>query len=247
MNCARCGAKLAPAFPGATIRCTCGASYMEPVPIGVPEAGPYRSAAVRAAGAEAPVVDGFGMPCPRCHGRLVAFGPPAKTGRYVTGGTCECHSCGGVFLDHRQLDEYVESAKSGIVPDEEPAGGDHAEVEAMYLACPVCGVRMNRVNFGHRSGVLIDVCREHGTWFDRGELHDALSFAASPAYEEAKLRRQIEEATRRADIRKQVGVSEAYVSRGNHAHGWDANAWGIAGGRSLSRDLLDLLHWTLFR
>jgi Zn-finger nucleic acid-binding protein len=29
---------------------------------------------------------------------------------------------------------------------------------------------MNRANFGRVSGVIIDVCRPHGAWFDRGEL-----------------------------------------------------------------------------
>jgi hypothetical protein len=29
---------------------------------------------------------------------------------------------------------------------------------------------MARTNFGRVSGVLIDVCRPHGAWFDRGEL-----------------------------------------------------------------------------
>ena len=29
---------------------------------------------------------------------------------------------------------------------------------------------MSRSNFGRVSGVIIDVCRPHGAWFDRGEL-----------------------------------------------------------------------------
>jgi hypothetical protein len=29
---------------------------------------------------------------------------------------------------------------------------------------------MSRTNFGRVSGVIIDVCRPHGAWFDRGEL-----------------------------------------------------------------------------
>jgi hypothetical protein len=37
---------------------------------------------------------------------------------------------------------------------------------------------MNRVNFGPRSGVIVDVCGQHGSWFDAGELALALSFVA---------------------------------------------------------------------
>ncbi|MBC7853201.1 MAG: tetratricopeptide repeat protein, partial [Pirellulaceae bacterium] len=39
-----------------------------------------------------------------------------------------------------------------------------------YLACPACHQRMNRKNFGGTSGIIADLCREHGTWFNRGEL-----------------------------------------------------------------------------
>jgi Zn-finger nucleic acid-binding protein len=29
---------------------------------------------------------------------------------------------------------------------------------------------MNRINFGRKSGVILDFCRGHGMWFDDGEL-----------------------------------------------------------------------------
>jgi Zn-finger nucleic acid-binding protein len=29
---------------------------------------------------------------------------------------------------------------------------------------------MNRVNFGYRSGVVVDQCRKHGIWLDSGEI-----------------------------------------------------------------------------
>jgi hypothetical protein len=35
---------------------------------------------------------------------------------------------------------------------------------------------MNRKNFGAHSGIIVDVCREHGTWFDGDELAAALEF-----------------------------------------------------------------------
>jgi Zn-finger nucleic acid-binding protein len=39
-----------------------------------------------------------------------------------------------------------------------------------YRPCPACGELMNRDNFGRVSGVILDVCRPHGAWLDRGEL-----------------------------------------------------------------------------
>jgi Zn-finger nucleic acid-binding protein len=35
---------------------------------------------------------------------------------------------------------------------------------------------MTRMNFGRRSGIIIDACRAHGVWFDRGELDAILEF-----------------------------------------------------------------------
>jgi Zn-finger nucleic acid-binding protein len=39
-----------------------------------------------------------------------------------------------------------------------------------YIKCPVCAKLMNRVNFGAKSGVIVDRCKEHGVWLDGGEL-----------------------------------------------------------------------------
>jgi Zn-finger nucleic acid-binding protein len=32
------------------------------------------------------------------------------------------------------------------------------------------------MNFGRLSGAIVDVCRGHGTFLDRGELHDVVRF-----------------------------------------------------------------------
>lgn len=45
-----------------------------------------------------------------------------------------------------------------------------------YLRCPACNAFMNRTNFARLSGVLIDVCRLHGLWFDADELQAVLEF-----------------------------------------------------------------------
>ena len=40
---------------------------------------------------------------------------------------------------------------------------------------------MRRINFGRRSGVIVDVCNAHGTWFDPGELAAVLRFVRDTA------------------------------------------------------------------
>lgn len=50
------------------------------------------------------------------------------------------------------------------------------------VACPECGQAMERSVAG-QTGVEIDVCREHGTWFDRDELgRIARAHATARAY-----------------------------------------------------------------
>jgi hypothetical protein len=50
------------------------------------------------------------------------------------------------------------------------------ELPVVYLPCPVCQGLMNRVHFARLSGVVVDACREHGTWFGRGELQRVMEF-----------------------------------------------------------------------
>lgn len=54
-----------------------------------------------------------------------------------------------------------------------------ASDEVRYRQCPLCEKLMNRTNFGDRSGVIIDVCKGHGAWFQARELHDVLAFIDS--------------------------------------------------------------------
>lgn len=35
---------------------------------------------------------------------------------------------------------------------------------------------MNRLNFARLSGAVVDVCSGHGTFLDRGELHQVVQF-----------------------------------------------------------------------
>jgi Zn-finger nucleic acid-binding protein len=57
-----------------------------------------------------------------------------------------------------------------------------------YLHCPVCETLMNRVNFAHYSNVIVDVCKAHGTWFDRDELRRVVEFIRSGGLDDARTR-----------------------------------------------------------
>jgi Zn-finger nucleic acid-binding protein len=61
---------------------------------------------------------------------------------------------------------------------------------------------MNRQNFGQRSGVIVDVCKLHGVWFDAEELTCVLAFVARGGL--ARQREREREEARRALAERRV-------------------------------------------
>lgn len=48
----------------------------------------------------------------------------------------------------------------------------------VYRHCVYCGKHMTRQQYAHGSGVVIDICRQHGIWFDADELQQTLAWIA---------------------------------------------------------------------
>ena len=121
--------------------------------------------------------------CPRCKSGLVM----------VTVGTAqlgECESCGGTWVDARTFDQIVaEKEEQALVLAAALPGFKVKTAEARlerYWPCPACQALMNRVNFAHISGVVLDVCRAHGVWFDQDELRQLVEFIRSGGLERAR-------------------------------------------------------------
>lgn len=93
-----------------------------------------------------------------------------------------CEHCFGVFFDPGEIQELLENSVSQVFEIDLPLlksinrdryKKDHA---VKYIRCPVCQILMNRVNFAHRSGVVIDQCKKHGIWLDSGEITHLLEW-----------------------------------------------------------------------
>ena len=52
-----------------------------------------------------------------------------------------------------------------------------------YRKCPECNLMMSRRNYAHSSGIILDCCPQHGTFFDSGELPSVLKFVRSGGLE----------------------------------------------------------------
>jgi Zn-finger nucleic acid-binding protein len=105
--------------------------------------------------------------CPRGHGYLLE--------RDVAHGLSlsYCGDCGGVFAsrgaflrvrnweDH-EVEEFATWLRGLLIAAVDPKE---------RASCPECGAPMDRMTKVERDeGIAIDTCREHGVWFDGGEL-----------------------------------------------------------------------------
>jgi len=130
--------------------------------------------------------------CPRCRAALV----PTAIGSAILE---ECGPCGGVWVDADSFEQICRSreqqaayvgAGSSLAAPSLGAAATHDSVQ--YVKCPACGQLMNRMNFARHSGVIVDVCRRHGTWFDRDELRRIVEFIREGGLDAARERERAE-------------------------------------------------------
>lgn len=95
----------------------------------------------------------------------------------------ECGRCAGLWLGRKTLDLLEERARaessaspSGALARSEAAPPPDGATDRLYRPCPLCGHLMHRQNYGRRSGVVVDTCRDDGVWFDQGELARILAW-----------------------------------------------------------------------
>jgi Zn-finger nucleic acid-binding protein len=124
--------------------------------------------------------------CPRCGSAMQAATIGKTTVR-------ECLRCEGLWVDTASLericaDREKQAAVMGVADPEPAPGSVVLEEKVRYIPCPICGKLMNRVNFAHWSGVVVDICKGHGTWFDRDELRRVVEFIRAGGLEVARAR-----------------------------------------------------------
>jgi Zn-finger nucleic acid-binding protein len=122
--------------------------------------------------------------CPGCRNPLASVTVGSVT-------LAECASCGGLWVDptafericsEREEQSVVLATTAHVAPAAAPLAGGAAR----YRPCPVCSKLMNRTNFARASGVIIDVCKGHGIWFDHDELRRIVEFIRGGGLEHAR-------------------------------------------------------------
>lgn len=189
-----------------------------------------------AAAASPEVINTKGRKCPRCRSDMVLVTLGATT-------VLECEQCLGLWLDVLSFekicaDREQQSAVLGIASH---ALGSAAETNKVnYVPCPECSQLMNRMNFARCSGVIVDVCKKHGTWFDRDELSRIVQFIHDGGLNASRAKEKMEIAEERERLRQeQLAASLHRPAALGIVDEQDRRLTGIASARGLLEFLLD--------
>ena len=154
------------------------------------------------------------LKCPRCKIDMssITLGTTAMR---------ECETCAGLWVEVAAFenicaDREQQSAVLGAAspaPAHQSPSGDPDKIR--YVPCPQCGQLMNRINFARCSGVIVDVCKGHGTWFDRDELSGIVQFIRGGGLEVSRQKEKTELEFERQQLRaEQLAAANRATSLG---------------------------------
>lgn len=129
---------------------------------------------------------GSELPCPAC-------AVPMLRGTLEQTTLHECGKCFGLWLNTATFERICRDAErqAAVLAAGGPASSSAVPLSPVrYRRCPVCHELMHRANFAQCSGVVVDVCREHGTWFDMNELQRIVQFIRRGGLDRARDRQR---------------------------------------------------------
>jgi Zn-finger nucleic acid-binding protein len=193
--------------------------------------------------------------CPRCGApagqRRDADLPPRKCPRcaidmhaFSLGGTAirECERCVGLWVDVASFEKICSDREqqAAVLGAASPAPGKQMQNvdKVRYVPCPECQQLMNRINFARCSGVVVDICKGHGTWFDREELSRIVEFIRGGGLDAARSKEKaaLEEERRHLE---NLNRGDQRASLLGFAESDDERRAGIASAGSLLKHLLE--------
>ena len=156
------------------------------------------------------------LPCPKCRDEMRAVRLGQTTLR-------ECPGCGGLWLDGVSFERIcsIREMHGSVLSYVASLPGPESEAQSgpvRYLPCPGCNKLMNRVNFARCSGIIVDICKVHGVWFEHGELRRVIGFidAGGLSVSREKERERLVEEQRR--------LRELQLSPTNYSAEWHAES-----------------------
>jgi Zn-finger nucleic acid-binding protein len=189
-----------------------------------------------AAAAQATAAELSVLKCPRCRVDMssITLGSIAMR---------ECEQCSGLWVEVASFeticaDREEQSAVLGTASPVPVRQAPPADMEMIrYAPCPQCGQLMNRINFARCSGVIVDICKGHGTWFDRDELSGIVQFIRGGGLEVSRQKEKNEIEFQREQLRSEQLMA---ANRSNSLGRYNLDEDRL-GGLSAARGLLKFL------
>lgn len=215
LNCPTCGA--AAAGPDASCCEYCGSTLTSiacPACFGAMFAGMQFCPHCGAKGTRS-IDETATLVCPGCKGGM-------RRALIGTTSLFECSACASTWLDTDTFTQLcVNREERGAIAAMVGASGAEPTASVggavRYRPCPMCKKIMNRENFGRRSGVIIDVCKGHGVWFEARELQSVMAFINRGGLERARahqaqlLKEQGLDGKRREQAPQERGAGEVRI------------------------------------
>lgn len=155
----------------------------------------------------------------------------------------ECEKCEGLWVEvaafekicvDREQQSAVLGTAAPVPPRPSPAAGN-----IRYAPCPQCGQLMNRINFARCSGVIVDVCKGHGTWFDCDELSAIVQFIRGGGLEVSRQKEKQELEYERQKLRAEQIAAANRANRLGVYSSEDERIGGLSAASGLLKFLLD--------
>lgn len=178
--------------------------------------------------------------CPQCDKTLQTVRLELEEPVFIE----RCHICFGLFFDKGEIELILQSSVSHISGinlehiDNINKDRFRKQQKIRYVKCPECRRIMDRVNFGKRSGVVVDKCFVHGIWLDSGELTHLLEWKkAGGQLLHQELMAELEQQNqRKQDVLPGPPKQDYSVSRNeDYAAGLEADLVGFVVGKLLDK------------
>ncbi|MGL1933322.1 MAG: zf-TFIIB domain-containing protein [Desulfotalea sp.] len=155
----------------------------------------------------------------------------------------KCPKCHGLFFDNEELHQLLENktAKVNYVNNGRltEISETRPEINITYRPCPICKSLMNRTNFGARSGIVIDQCREHGIYLDSGELRQLLEWRKAGGHIADE--RSSKQARKEKIVKK---AAEIKISRHRQRLNSNSSSSATEYGSTFTSNFIDMLYRT---
>ncbi len=114
-----------------------------------------------------------GNDCPHCQ-------VPLQSYQYRSSKAEICPQCAGLWLDREDFN-YLSSERDVYRDEDIPRNYRKPAFQSAtdYLPCVRCHTPMIKKKFQEVSGIMIDICGDHGIWLDAGEMELIRTFIAN--------------------------------------------------------------------